>query len=195
LERCRHALTVAPDPLSRVVALQWVGLAYEATGHHREARSPLEDALTEYRRFQFVELEAWTLALLSEAALGNSKSGEAQEFAMHALELATRSGFQYVTGLAERSLGRVARANGSLDDAQHHLDKAVAIFQAIEARWELARTFLEAAAVAHGLGEEGGAVRHLSDAHRLFTEIGVSRYVERTTDLALELGLEVSNAP
>jgi hypothetical protein len=100
-----------------------------------------------------------------------------------------------VIGLVERSMGRVAHADGTLPEARHHLDRAIDVFRTIEARWELARTLLDAAVVAYGFGETTAATRHLAEAYQLFTGIGVPRYVERTADLARRLGLESMTAP
>jgi tetratricopeptide (TPR) repeat protein len=92
-------------------------------------------------------------------------------------------------------LGRIALARGSLSEAETYLNEALQIFHSLQARYDLGRTHLDLAAVAHAQGKKAEAATDLRHAHRLFSASRVPRYVERTEQLAKAFGVALSGEP
>lgn len=65
------------------------------------------------------------------------------------------------------------------------------IFSGISARFEVGRTHLALAELAHLGGDANGAKRYLDDAHRVFCALAVPRYIERTERMADQFGMRV----
>jgi hypothetical protein len=100
------------------------------------------------------------------------------------LTLARDVGFQFVIGLAQRALGRIAQARGARTEAATHFTAALQTFTAMQARFEHARTQLDLAALAQAQGNLQAATTHLTEAHTLFQTLQVPRYVERVAQCA-----------
>jgi hypothetical protein len=65
-----------------------------------------------------------------------------------------------------------------------HLQDALATFDAIQARYDVARTYLDLASLAHTQGNQDAATTHLSTAYAWFKKLQVPKWVERTEQLA-----------
>jgi hypothetical protein len=87
-------------------------------------------------------------------------------------------------GLALRALGRIAQAEDQLAEARTLLTGSLEALASTEARFEMARTRLELAELSHREGDRDAAARQGRLAEEVFTASGVSRYEERTRDLA-----------
>jgi hypothetical protein len=111
---------------------------------------------------------------------------------MQGLELARRIQYPWGIGLAERTLGRIAHTSGDLVEAEMHLQDALATFDAMPARYDLARTHLDLASLAHTQGNQDTATTHLSTAYAWFKKIQVPRWVERTEQLAQGYGVTLT---
>lgn len=98
-------------------------------------------------------------------------------------------------GLALRALGRIAMTRGAFSEAEVHLRQAFAIFSSIRARWFVAHTHLDLTALADAQGNREGVTTHLKEALLLFKALRVSRYIERTEQLAREFGVPLSENP
>jgi len=110
---------------------------------------------------------------------------EARVVAREALAVTEEVRFRYGSGMAQRALGRAARAAGDREEAERWLQEALESFRAIGAPFEVARTRLDLALLA-GAGSEAAAGQ-LGEARRTFAELGVPVYVERAERLAGEL--------
>ena len=75
-----------------------------------------------------------------------------------------------------------------MNEAERHLQEAVRTLSEIGARFELGRTHLDLASIARANGTDDALKSHLRKAHALFTALRVPKYVERTEQLARELG-------
>jgi hypothetical protein len=89
---------------------------------------------------------------------------QAQRLAVQGYELARRNTLPWGIGAAQRTLGRIAHTSGNLVGAALHLQDAIASFAAMEARYDLARTHLDLASLAHDQGDQDTATTHLSTA-------------------------------
>jgi hypothetical protein len=117
---------------------------------------------------------------------------QAQAVAMQGYELAHHIKHPWGMGLAQRTLGRIVHTSGNLAQAAQHLQDACATFEAIPARYNLARTHFDLAALAHDQGNQDAATTHLSTAYVWFKKLQVPKWVERTEQLAQEYGITLT---
>jgi DNA-binding NtrC family response regulator/tetratricopeptide (TPR) repeat protein len=140
IETCRRAVAMAPDPLARAVVLGILAEAYLGAQDFQQAIPLVEEALGLLRTFGFASLEAWNLARLAEAHLMAGHHDRAREAAEQALAMSTARRYPYPRGLAERLLGRLARAEGRIDEGVKWLGTARETFRRMEARFDEAST-------------------------------------------------------
>jgi tetratricopeptide (TPR) repeat protein len=185
IEECKGGLERAQDPLNTAAALGFLGYAWLEKGDLARATEALEDSVARLRRAGMKQLLGWFSAFLAEARLLSGRPDEARELAREALAVTEEVRFRYGSGMAQRALGRIARAAGDREEAERWLREALESFSAIEAPFEIARTRLDLALVA-GAGSEAAAAQ-LGEARRLFAELGLPVYVEKAERLAGEL--------
>lgn len=189
IAECKGGLERARDPLNTAAALGFLGYAYLEKGELQDAIEALEDSVERLRQAGMLQLFGWFSAFLAEARLlAGRPAAEARELAVQALAVTESSNFRYGSGLAQRALGRVALAVGEHPEAEIRLGEALESFRAIQAPFEVGRTLLDVALVARS----GEAARHLGEAYRLFTELGVPRYAEKTERLADDLAVSLA---
>lgn len=189
IAECKGGLERARDPLNTAAALGFLGYAYLEKGELQDAIEALEDSVERLRQAGMLQLFGWFSAFLAEARLlAGRPADEARELAVQALAVTESSNFRYGSGLAQRALGRVALAVGEHPEAEIRLGEALDSFRAIQAPFEVGRTLLDLALVIHS----GEAARHLGEAYRLFTELGVPRYAERAERLADDLAVSLA---
>jgi tetratricopeptide (TPR) repeat protein len=193
IEACRRAVARAPDPLHIAIATGWLGYAHLEKGEPATALPYLEQSVTQLGRFRFGQFQAWLTVFLAEAHRLAGRLERARELAGQALAMVSEHGFPYAVGWAERSLGRIALAEGVLSEAEARFGAALSAFGRVQARYDVARTTLELAALARARGDAGAAARHLAEARRAFRELGAAEQLARADRLAAELGL--SDAP
>ena len=189
IDACQRALKRSPDPISTAQALGWVGYAYLEKQDPTQAVRLLENAVQQLSRFRFRQLEGWFTAWLSEAFLLNGQIEKALQLASQGLEITRPVKDWYGVGLAQRALGRIAQASGRLSQAEMHLKEAIETFASIPARFEVGRTYLSLAEVAHAQGNHETVTTSLGKANELFRALRVAKYVERTGQLAREFGV------
>jgi class 3 adenylate cyclase/tetratricopeptide (TPR) repeat protein len=197
IQECQEGLERAQDPLNTAAALGFLGYAYLEKGDVDRAIGALGDSVERLRQAGMQQLLGWFSAFLAEAYVLSDRSAEARKLAEEALAVTEAVQFRYGTSMAQRALGRIARVMGDPVEAKRALDEALESFRAIGAPFEVGRTRLDLALVA-GTGAEEAAWQ-LGEARRLFAELQLPTYVERTERLAAELAgavsLERSNGP
>jgi DNA-binding SARP family transcriptional activator len=192
---CERSLAACHHPLDAAIASAHLGYAHLQRGEAAPAVRLLERARAELERFGMRSSLGRVLAWLGQAYLAAGRRADARAAAERGLDLTRGVGYRYGEGEAERTVGLVAAAEGDARAAAGHLERALAVFEAIEAPFEAARTRLAlaeaASAAAAGPGPAGaGAARdHLARARARFRELGVPRYVERADALAAARGL------
>ncbi|HZY30842.1 MAG TPA: hypothetical protein VFF86_04285, partial [Candidatus Methylomirabilis sp.] len=195
IEWCERALRHSPDPLSAVVASGWLGFAHLEKEDPARAIPLLKESVQRLDQFGFAQFKGWFTVCLADAYRLNGESEKARDLAMQGLAITREAKSLYGVGWAQRALGRTALARGTLSDAKTHLDEAVQSFTSIDARYDLGRTHLDVAALAHAQGKQAEAATNLGHAHRLFTASRVPKYVERTEQLAKTFGVALSGEP
>jgi tetratricopeptide (TPR) repeat protein len=153
------------------------------------AMPPLEQAMHSLRQFGYRRLEGLYTTLLGEAHLLRGDLDTAHELALQGLAIAHETPYGLGTAWAQRALGRIALAAGSLAEAEAQLNQALATFAAMQARFEVGRTHLARAVLAQRLGHREAITLHLTEAHHLFMALRVPVYVQRSAQYARTLGL------
>lgn len=190
---CQRAREVSPDDFETAFILACLGKACCEAGDVSRAVTTLEQAVALADRVRSLQFRAWFRTMLGEAYLLNGESDKADTVAQQALEASTNMQFLIGVGLSKQVLGRIARARGAHVAAEQILEEASAIFSSVGARFELARTHLELAALADVQNDHKDATSHLTEARSLFVALHVTKYVERVDQFSEQLGNGLSD--
>jgi tetratricopeptide (TPR) repeat protein len=106
--------------------------------------------------------------MLAEAAAQLADPEALAKYAERLEELATRDGHRPYLAVAHRAWGIVHRLAGDYESAEEQLQKALALFEEIDARWQIGRTQVEIAELKLARGETEGARDQLSQAAGTF---------------------------
>jgi len=188
LRACEGALKVAPDPLNRAVARAFLGYVWLEKGDPGRAIPLLEESVRALARFGFRQFHGLFTAILGEAERSAGRLEKARALGEQGLALSRDAGYPHSIGYAEGSLGRTALAAGSLSDAASHLQRALEIFSVNGARFEVARTRLDLAHLAHARGDLCAAIAQASQARHEFTTVNAAVYIGRAEELLDRLG-------
>ena len=192
LAACQHALEYAPDAYETALNLGFLGYMYLEKGEVTQALPVLESAVQAAQQYRSQQVQSSFKVFLGEAYRMNNQLEQAQDLAMQGCELSRRIKHPWGIGLAQRTLGRIAHTSGNLAVAEMHLQDALATFDAIQARYDLARTHLDLTSLAHTQGNQDTATTHLNQAYAWFKTLQVSKWVERTEQLAHEYGVTLA---
>jgi class 3 adenylate cyclase/tetratricopeptide (TPR) repeat protein len=192
LAACQQALEYAPDAYETALNLGFLGFVYLEKGVVTQALSVLESAVQAAQQYRSQQVQSWFKVLLGEAYRLHNQLEQSQDLAMQGLELARRIKYPWGSGLAQGTLGRIAHTSGNLAEAAMHLQDALATFEAMPARYDLARTHLDLASLAHTQEHHAAATTHLSTAYAWFKKLQVAKWAERTEQLAQEYGVTLA---
>jgi tetratricopeptide (TPR) repeat protein len=195
LAACKESYALAPDPLCKAVAAQWLGFAYVESGLAEAAVLHLREALGQYVAFRFPALEGWAWAWLGTALVAQGHLQEAVTAAASALQVSEASRFAYASGLARRALGQAAHSAGDFTTARHELAMASEVLTRIGAAPDAALARIDLAAVCHALGARASAIEHLSIAARTLSDLGAGIGRASIQKLAVALDVPVDVAP
>lgn len=189
IEACQRALDLSPDPLNTADALGWLGYTYLDKGDAPTAIGLLEQSVRQWRQFRLRPAQGCFLVLLGEAYLLDGQVDRALDLAAQGLQLTSETRYLHGVGWGQRLFGRIERARGRLPEAEAHFHQARETFASIGARFELARTYLDLAELAHARGSAEMAAAHLSGARDLFIAMRIPKYVARSEQAAQRLGV------
>jgi tetratricopeptide (TPR) repeat protein len=189
IEACQRGLEVSPDAFETAFLLACLGKAHSEGGDAAQAVPVLEQAVALADQVRSRQIRAWFRAWLGEAYLLGGQLDRAQEVASHVLESCTDVKYLVGIGWAHQVLGRVAQAQGSLAEAERQLADALEALDLVQARFEMGRTNLFQASLAHAQGRDDEAAAHASEARSLFKKLRVPRCLERAEQLGGELAL------
>jgi transcriptional regulator with AAA-type ATPase domain/tetratricopeptide (TPR) repeat protein len=193
LAACRKSLERSPDPVNTADALSFLGYVLVEQGAVRDAIPLLEQSIKQWTEFQHTLMLAWFTTVLADAYLAAGEPERAHQAASRGLALAREAAFPYGAALATRTLARIARSRGRLDEAARLAAEALDTFQVIEARYESARTGLELAAIAAARGDPAAAQTYLAEARRLFQATEVRDPELLIQDVAVKLGVPLGS--
>ena len=192
---CRRGAELAASPVARASALGWLGAAYRDAEDPTHAVPVLEDAIGQLQAisgaggYRYRQLDGMLTAMLGEAHLLKGELEPARELVARALEVTRAGGWPVAVGYAERATGRIALAEGRLDEAEAAMRDALRTFIAVDARAQLARTHVALAEVLAARGARDAAAAELATARELFLDMRVPRMVAQTARHAEALGL------
>jgi len=189
IEDCRRAVERSPDPLNTALASGWLGYAYLEKGDAAQAMPRLERAVEQFGQFDFRPLQGLFTIFLAEAYLLAADVEKARVLALRGLDVTVNAKYGYGVGWAQRALGRISRARGAFSEAATQLNDALDTFAATQARYDLGRTHLDLAELAHAQGIQKTAAAHLEEARRVFTDLKIPKYLERTEQTARKFGI------
>jgi len=189
LEVIQQASVISPDAFETAVVLGRLGYAYLEKGSLADAVSILEHAVEQAHQYRSRQVQSWFKTYLSEAYLLERQIENASSLGQQALTLAEDSQHPWGVGLAQRILGRIAHTIGNLTEAERSPREALATFDALQSRYERARTYLDLAALVHAQGKPDTATEYLSTAYAWFSKLQVPKWVEKTEQLAREYGV------
>jgi class 3 adenylate cyclase/tetratricopeptide (TPR) repeat protein len=192
LEVLQHASIVSPDAFETALVIGFLGANYLGRGNLAEAVSTLEQAVDQADQYRSRQVQSWFNTYLSEAYLQNGQIDKAYRFGYQAFTLAENSQHPRGIALAQHILGRIAHASGNLTEAKSHLHKALVTFCSLPARYDLARTHLDLASLAHTQNDVDTATTHLSTAYAWFQKLRIPKWMERTEQLAQEYGVTLT---
>ena len=121
-------------------------------------------------------------AMLADAAAQQRDESALQKYAPLADEFASHYDHKLYQAIAHRAWGVVHRLASQYPEAEIRLNRALELFQKLEARWQIGRTFTELGEVAHSHAENTAAREHFSHALSAFEGIGVLPDVARTRE-------------
>jgi tetratricopeptide (TPR) repeat protein len=189
IAECKGGLARAQDPLNTSAGRGFLGYAYLEKGDFGNAVETLEDSVGRLRGTGMQQLLGWFSAYLAEAYLGLEMIPEAREAAREAVATTQEVKFWYGIAIAQRAVGRVAAAAQDTDEAEARLEEALRGFLTLEAPFEVARTRLDLAALAHACGDNKKAFDQLRQAWTAFLGLKLPRHAERAQELAARMGV------
>lgn len=179
IELCERALDVSPDDFETAFILACLGKACCEAGESGRAVAVLEHAVALADKVRSLQFCAWFRTMLGEAYLLNGDIERAADVVGAALDVSAQSQFMIGVGLSKQIVGRIARARGAHAEAKRHLNKALQVLDSVGARFELARTRLELAALAHAEGNRVDGTAYLEEARALFAASKAPKYCAR----------------
>jgi tetratricopeptide (TPR) repeat protein len=187
VEACERSLAVAPDPLTRAVALGWLGFAFVEHGDARRAIPALEASVQQHGAFPFPQFQGWFTSFLAEAYRLDGQRERAYATASEALEIGRAARSLYGVGLALRALGRIQLAAGAPAEAIATLEEALQTFEGMQGSYDAARVWLDLGEAALAAGDRAAAAAHRERARQRFVALGVHRWAERAETLVRAL--------
>ncbi len=192
LASCVKAVSLAPDPMARMVSMGMLALVHVERDEPRQAMALLDEAIPAALKFHIPRLEGLFRGFRGEAALQLGDLESAQAAAMQGARLTLESGYVYGLGWSQRILGRIALARGDADQTRDCLAQAIAAFDGMQAPFEAARTRLELARCleSRGSGEAASeqtrlalaALATLGMQHRFAQPLRAARNIDNPAD-------------
>jgi tetratricopeptide (TPR) repeat protein len=192
IARCQQGLDCSPDPLNTAGALGYLGTAHLEHGDVSQAIPLLEQSIQQWQKFHFPQLQGWFTALLGEAYLLRGDIAQGHALAQQGLAITQEVRFAYGMGIAQRVLGKIQQARGQGAAAEACLTEALQTFTTTSAHFEVGRTHLALAELAHLQGNHQATTLHFNHAYTLFQHLRIPYYVEHTTTRATMLGVSLT---
>ena len=141
--------------------------AQRTAGNRNDARKGLETAAEMARSFRIPALEGVALRELGNLAIAERRTASAESLLNAAIVRLERAGMRGETGVTRISLGELARARGSLEEARREYASALAITRAFGLVGDSLIALLDLAIVEIALGRDAAAARRIGEIDRL----------------------------
>jgi len=167
-------------PVERFDIYANLGRAYAASGRPDRAADLYEACIEGVAEIGDSALEARYAALLSYALTDMGEVGRAEDVVRHALSRVSDSGDPYMRVRLYWSIARLAHSQARESVALENLRKAIALLQATDDTFHLARAHVLAAEIELGRANADAAEHHLKCADDLF---GAGRTTQDRLDM------------
>lgn len=127
-------------------------------------------------------------AMLVDAAAQQRHQMDLQKYAPQAEETAVRIGHKLYMAIADRAWGVAHTLAAEYPQAEARLQRALELFEAYPARWQIGRTLFEMGELARARGNTKQARDYFSRALSAFEELGAAPYAARTRAALDKLG-------
>ncbi|HUP66366.1 MAG TPA: LuxR C-terminal-related transcriptional regulator [Thermoanaerobaculia bacterium] len=117
---------------------------------------------------------AWGLELLVAASLANGSARDANDAMVQLEGISQRMGTPAIRAVSVLARALLARDRNALEEARHHLEDALDLFERCGAPWEAARVRVDLATVLHALGRSGFARQEIDAAVSAFERLGAA---------------------
>jgi tetratricopeptide (TPR) repeat protein len=191
IEAAGRGLTLSGDVMTSSLLAGSMAMAELERGGGAAAVTLLTEAVKRLAQSPVRSGEVRHLALLSEAHLLAGDRAQARELAERAVAMGEADGAPFNIGLARRTLGRIALADGDLVRTHDQLAGALATFDAMGATFEVGRTHVDLGRACAEGGDRPGAREHFRAARRIYEAARVTKRTAEVIDLAAALGLEL----
>jgi DNA-binding SARP family transcriptional activator len=186
-----RSLKSARDALATCLAQGVLGWAALERGDAEAAIAHLHPAVDRMGAMPLQQTEGRFLPILSAAYLRSGDTAHAVECTRRAQQLSRADGNPLTRALAERAIGRIACADGRLDEAAQLLGQALDSFERIGAKVEAALTCVELADLFAACGDRVRACNHLSRAAGAFEGAGAYKRAVAARERAAQQPLPV----
>jgi tetratricopeptide (TPR) repeat protein len=120
--------------------------------------------------------------MLAEAATQLDDVAALRRYAAQLEKLAVQDDHQPYLAIAHRAWGVACRLDGEYVDAADRLQKALALFEQLETRWQIGRTLCEIAQLNLAQSNPAGAMEHYSRALVEYEALGAKPEIRRTEE-------------
>jgi tetratricopeptide (TPR) repeat protein len=117
--------------------------------------------------------------MLADAAAQLRDAAALQRYSSLLEELAARDGHQPYLAVAHRAWGIAHRLDGAYDEAEARLGQALALFEELEAGWQIGRTLVEIGELALAQSDQARANEYFSRALTAFESLEARPDAER----------------
>ena len=184
---CTRSLQSSPDPLNSAYSTWGLGFAYREAGDYEQAVAYLEQVITVARDIGYVRLVGWQSIWLAEAYLWSGRRDDAARTLRLGLDAIRGVAYPWAEAIGERAAGRIAEADGDLDEAAARMNDALQKLADIDSRFDAAATRLDLARVATRSGDRTAARAHAQAAVTEFRAMATPVYEQRALAMLAEL--------
>ncbi len=167
LRYCDEALALNPIPYDVAMAKVFRGYGKIKAGRLDAGLAELREAIDWLDRSRLRHVRLAPVLRLAEGYLRQGEVGGARTLINDVLSRSRANGYRYLEGLANHLMAECLAANASAEALQH-VDDAQRIFETVDARNDLAKTFITRARLAQRFGDFVTARRLLEDADAIF---------------------------
>jgi class 3 adenylate cyclase/tetratricopeptide (TPR) repeat protein len=179
----------AEDLFRLYLVKSWKGRAHAISGDPRRGRVLLEESLALAQRIGTKFWLPWQKTALSACLLMLGEADAASPLCQEAIQLGQEARDKYVIALAHRTLGEILSrmdSSGS-SEAERSILEAIGIQQEIDAKSELARSYVAYARLIEGKKDNLKAKAFLTEAVDMFQSMGMAWDLAQTEQIAKKL--------
>jgi tetratricopeptide (TPR) repeat protein len=181
LERALDLVQAGSFAVLRVLSHIFLGRTLSLAGRHREAVTMLQDCVAYGEAIQFAAHRALNLAWLSDAHRRAGQVAHAMATIDRALQATQAPGQRAGEVEVFLTVAALHTSSGSpdLDAARSAAEQALALADSLGARPLVARAYLALGHVSRQTGASAQAAENLALARAMFTEMGMSFWLEQ----------------